>query len=736
MPATDADGAPAERAKAVVSTGPVRVAWGSEGKSGRSAGSGGGSDPTGAAGGSGRTDEEDPAERTARLTAPRRFDETTVLRVLKDLPKPVTGGRAAARRARTQRAGAASGGYQHPWQRWESGALAGVLALAALLYGWGMDHAQLHPYYTAAVRSMAASWHAFVYGGVDVSGSVSVDKLPGGLWPQALSVRIFGPHSWAAALPQVVEGVLTVYLTHRYVRAWAGPVAAAIAALVLTLTPVAVVLDRHNIPDTLLTLLLVLAAGACQKALHNGRFGPLLWCGVWVGLAFQAKMLQAWLVLPAFAAVYLFAGPGGLGRRALRLLPAGLLSLLVSCFWIILVQLTPAGSRPYLDGTSNNNPFTLVFGYNGLSRFGSDPTALGAVAGTSASRTTGNTGLGMLVNHVVGPQISWFLPLALMALVLAVVWGRGEERTEPFRAGFLMWGGWLLVQALIFSASNGNHGYYMVVLAPAIAALAGGGLKLCWNEYHWGEGRARRWALPAGLGFTLVWALWLQSPHHGFTDWMPPLAVMLGFCGVLGLAARGPRTRPRTLRWAFAAGVAATLVAPAVWGFSALNPVYAGADVSPLAGPVGSEFTDLKHHEASVSTVSMNNPTTRDRALLGYLTAHRGGAKYLLAAQAAYSAEPLLRDTPEPILVLGGFTGLTPFPSQTEFASYVTSKQVRYALLTTRRPDTPATRWVKQNCAIVPSEAYGRQNPGSFTLHDCATKPAKPAKPAKRTGKK
>jgi len=138
--------------------------------------------------------------------------------------------------------------------RWERPALAAVLVVAAVLYSWGIGHAALHPFYGAAIRSMAESWRAFFFGGLDASGSITIDKLPGAFWPDAVSVWLFGPHTWAAALPQVVEGVLTVWLLHRIVRAWAGPFAALIAALTLTLTPVTVALNRATIPDTALDL--------------------------------------------------------------------------------------------------------------------------------------------------------------------------------------------------------------------------------------------------------------------------------------------------------------------------------------------------------------------------------------------------------------------------------------------------------------------------------------------------
>ncbi|MEU1518411.1 glycosyltransferase family 39 protein [Streptomyces sp. NPDC005811] len=600
--------------------------------------------------------------------------------------------------------------------RWELPALAAVLVVATVLYAWGIDHAAIHPYYSAAVRSMATSWRALLFGGLDPSGSITIDKLPGALWPEAAAVWLFGPHTWAVALPQVVEGVLTVWLLHRVVRAWAGPFAALIAALVLTLTPVTVVLTRATIPDTTLTLLLVAAAGALDKAVRTGRLLPLITCGVWVGLAFQAKMLQAWLVLPVFAAVHQLAAPGTPSRRALRALLGGAVALVVSCSWMLLVLATPATDRPYLDGTSDNSPFSLVFGYNGLSRFDSDTGAFDAAAGTAASRTTGNTGWGLLINHTVGPQVAWFLPLAVLAAVLGVAWRARQPRTDLPRAGFLLWGGWLAVHVTVFSTSNGNHAYYTSVIAPALAALAGGGLALFRRAYE--AGGRRRVALPSAIVVTVAWALVLDRPTR-FLSWLLPVAVMLAVCGALGLWARGPRTPSRMVHWALAAGILATLVVPAGWAVSCLDPLYAGASTAPVCGPVGTFYHDAVRHRASLRRIGLDRPSARDAALLRYLTAHRRGEKYLLAAQAAYTAAPLLRAASQPVLVMGGFTGNTAFPTIERLDTLFATHQLRYALLTSQRPSTLATLWVRAECSPVPPEAYGRRTNGSLTLYDC-----------------
>src|SRR5580704_16085013 len=170
---------------------------------------------------------------------------------------------------------------------WARPALLCIACIAGLAYAWGADNADLEPFYGAAARSMSSSWHDFLFGAVDPAGTVTVDKLPGALWPQALSLRILGFHVWAVVLPQIVEGVLTVLVLYRAVRRLVGPVGGITAALVLAASPVTVALNRGNVADSLLILLTVLAADATAAALLSGRLRTLLLAGVWVGLAFQ-----------------------------------------------------------------------------------------------------------------------------------------------------------------------------------------------------------------------------------------------------------------------------------------------------------------------------------------------------------------------------------------------------------------------------------------------------------------
>ncbi|MFC4536808.1 glycosyltransferase family 39 protein, partial [Sphaerisporangium dianthi] len=257
--------------------------------------------------------------------------------------------------------------------RWARPALLGVLALAAVLHTWALGrNGYANEYYAAAVLSGTHSWKAFFFGALDAGSFITVDKPPFALWVMGLPARVFGFGAWSMLLPQAVAGVASVGLVHSAVRRALtgahGHAAGLVAALVMTLTPITVAINRDNNPDTVLVLLLVAAAWFCAEAIKTGRMRTLVLCGVLVGAGFMTKMLQAYLVLPAFALVYLYGAPGALLRRLGHLLAAGVALLVSSAWWMAVVDLWPASGRPYIGGSTDNTVWDLVIGYNGLGR--------------------------------------------------------------------------------------------------------------------------------------------------------------------------------------------------------------------------------------------------------------------------------------------------------------------------------------------------------------------------------
>jgi len=253
--------------------------------------------------------------------------------------------------------------------RWAWVGLAAVAGLAALLYGWGLArNGYANEYYAAAVLSMSQSWHAFFYGALDSVGFITVDKPPFAFWVQALSVRLFGLSSWSILLPQALAALGTLLVVYTMTRRQFGAPAATLAGLVLALTPITVAVARVNLPDTILIALMTLGAWASFTAVRSGNLGPLLLGMVCIGLGFNTKMLQAFVVVPAFMGTYLIAAPGSLWRRLAHLTTAGIMLLGVSASWLTIVDSVPPASRPYVGGSSDNSVLDLALGYNGLGR--------------------------------------------------------------------------------------------------------------------------------------------------------------------------------------------------------------------------------------------------------------------------------------------------------------------------------------------------------------------------------
>nr|ADU56149.1 hypothetical protein CA915-28 [uncultured organism CA915] len=254
--------------------------------------------------------------------------------------------------------------------RWARPVLLGIALIALVLYAWNLRRADFAPLYSDAVKSMSGSWRAFLFGAADPQATYTLDKLAGSFVPQVVSAKIFGYHAWSLALPQVIEGVISVLVLYRVIRRWAGVVPGLLGAGIFTLTPVTASLFGHSMADGALVMCLILAADSYQRAVLQGRLRSLIWSGVWVGVAFQTKSLQAWVILPALAIGYLLSAPIQLRRRMQHLGLAGVVMLAVSLSWVMLYTVTPADQRPYVSGSTNNSAFAMVFGYNGLSRLG------------------------------------------------------------------------------------------------------------------------------------------------------------------------------------------------------------------------------------------------------------------------------------------------------------------------------------------------------------------------------
>ncbi|GHE14099.1 glycosyltransferase family 39 protein [Klenkia taihuensis] len=585
--------------------------------------------------------------------------------------------------------------------RWVRPSLVTLLAATGVLYVWDLAASGwANAFYAAAAQAGSQSWEAFFYGSSDAANSITVDKPPASLWVMDLSVRVFGLNSWSLLVPQALMGTATVGVVYLAVRRVAGAGAGLLAGAVTTTTPVAVLMSRFDNPDALLVLLLTLAAYLMVRALQSGRRATLVGVGVLVGFAFLTKTLQALLVVPGFALVWLVCAPSTFRRRLVDLLLAGAAVVAAGGWWVAVVELVPAGSRPFIGGSQTNSVWELIWGYNGLGRLTGDET--GSVGGGGG---WGETGLGRLFGYDVGGQVAWLLPAALvLGAAGLVVLGRAA-RTDVRRSGLLVWASWLVVTGLVFSLMAGIfHAYYTVALAPAIGAVVGTGGALLWSRRRHPAARLVLAATAAGTGW---WASDLLGRTPWFLPWLAPTVLAAGLVAGAGLLA--VHVLPRLLAGLVAtAAVLAALGGPVAFALqTAATPhtgsiVTAGPDAATRFGPArtaptGGGFSlGTPPPTATAGTATTSAPTARGGSgqlstrgnLLGasdpterVVAALRSNASaytWVAAAVGSQSAAGFQLATGDPVMAVGGFNGSDPSPTLAQFQQYVAEGQIHW----------------------------------------------------------
>jgi len=553
-----------------------------------------------------------------------------------------------------------------PLPRPELGAL---LLLAAVLNLWALDvNGWANEYYSAAVRSMSESWNAFLFGTFDSSGVMTVDKPPMALWVQALSVRAFGFHPLAILVPQALMGIGTVALTYDLVRRRFGRRAGFVAGLVLALTPITVAISRHNNPDALLILCCVGALWALVRALEDGRTRWLVLSGALVGLGFETKMAVALMVVPGIVAAYLWVAPRGRPRAVRQLLAGGAAMVVAGGFWPVIVALTPASDRPWISGTADNSIWSLILGYNGLGRLtgqagGPGGNAMGG--GPGGGIFGGETGWLRLLDSSMGGQAGWFLGFALVSGA-AVLAASRLRRADPRTGWLIAVGGAFLTTAVAFSFAQGIfHPYYVSVLAPFTAALAGAGAA----QLAAGD-RVARILAPLAVVAGVLAEIKVLGDNPGSLAWLPDALLAAGVAAIAALAFLPQRAI------VLGAAVGVLAIAPAVWSaqtlghatngtFPAGGPQTAGiGSGGPPGGGVGGGGGMFGGDSSALSEA------------LAYTRAHGGGT---IAVSSQSGAGTQVIDAAE-VAAIGGFSGNESEVTAQWLADAVRDGKIRWVL--------------------------------------------------------
>ncbi|NRD78932.1 glycosyltransferase family 39 protein [Bacillus sp. BRMEA1] len=636
---------------------------------------------------------------------------------------------------------------------WHHLGLALILILSVILNFYKLGQEGIgNTYYSAAVKSMLDSWHNFFFNSFDPKGFITIDKPPVDFWFQALSAYIFGFKGWSLFLPQALAGVFAVALLYHLVARVFGRGAGLLAALFLAITPIVVAADRTNEVDSMLMFVSLIATWALSKAVEQKQLKWLIISFFIVGVGFNIKMMEAFLVLPAFYLYYLITPKISWKKKFVHLMAATVVLLTVSLSWSVIVDSIPSDQRPYVGSTQDNSMVTLAIGYNGINRLlgqqrgGQGNSHFGAQQGqqfggwnntSNAYRNsgmnsnnrmdrminsggsqfmrarmnnggnsfsgygqTGNPGpLRLLTTPELDGQLSWLLPGDLIAII-SLLWGT-SIRTAPDRKRqtVILWAVWVLTMLVFFSVAKRFSSYYMVMMAPGIAALAGAGFKQMWCQWR-EQGKVEKWFLPIALLGTVFFEI---SIVWKYPAWRGPLSIGIGLLAILALFClllNKTMVKKSISILAAIMGVCALVAAPSAW---AMTPIeYGGSVTKPFAGP------ELQNQHGR-DEVSVNS------RLENYLKANYHNGTYLVATLNATSAAPIILDTGLPVMAMGGFMGNDPALSVEKLQKLVNEGQIRYFLIQGRSfggQQSEVLNWIKNNCTVVPTNKWQNSQSG------------------------
>ena len=587
--------------------------------------------------------------------------------------------------------------------------LAAITAAAAALRLILIGKVAPDPFYDAAVRSMGLSWHNFFFGAFEPGASMSIDKPPVDLWLQVVSVKVFGFSSTTLKFPEAFAGIATVPLLFLAVRRMWNATAGLAAAAALAVLPIDVITSRSDTMDAVMMMLIVLALVLILRACDTGRLRWLLAGAAVMGLAFDVKILESLVALPALAVIALLGFPAARGRRALALAAAGAMYLVVALAWLSATLLVPAHDRPWAIGATNGSAWNAVFVFNGTDRLGGkspEPQFTVYEAGHKYPVATQSerdhipivppspTRLLARIGPLSGERLGMELLAALLLGIPALLWGlrrrratpQGEEgeaeATEPVErrvrlavaAGL---GVWLLTGIVLFSHMARLHPRYVEGLVPAVAATLGIGA--AWASEA--RGRARLVVLAVSLAVVVFYGERLL--YGTSSEWWISLAGALGALAVATLA-RWHRVR---------ASLRAVMAPPGVLALTLC---------AVLTISVGTDITAIKNHVTDAGYVGAL-PVQEQRLVSNYLRAHQGRARYEVAAQSATQIGSLIVQDARPIVILTSY-GARVFTTVDKLEHLIAAGDVRYAFLNSPCPHPTSATAAKNPACSAPAQ--------------------------------
>jgi 4-amino-4-deoxy-L-arabinose transferase-like glycosyltransferase len=595
-----------------------------------------------------------------------------------------------------------------PVRAYEWVLLGAITAAAAALRLVLIGKVQPDPFYDAAVRSMGLSWHNFFFGAFEPAASVSIDKPPVDLWLQVLSVKLFGFSNSALKLPEAFAGIAAVPLLFLAVRRMWSTTAGLAAAVSLAVLPVEVITSRSDTMDAVMMVLIVLALLLILRACDTGRSRWLFAGAAVMGLAFDVKILESLVALPALVVIALLGFPAPPARRMLKIAAAGAVYVVVALAWLTATLLVPAHERPWAIGSTNGSAWNAVFVFNGSERLGGkspepqftvyEPGHKYPVA-TQSQRdhipivTPSPTRLLARIGPLSGERLGMQLLAALLLGIPALLWGvlrrrvavgeddeeadedEGERRMRVAAAAGLAL--WLLTGIVLFSHMARLHPRYVEGFVPAVAATLGIGA--AWASQA--RGRARPIVLVVSLVGVVVYGRWLL--YETSSEWWISFITALAALALAALA-----------RWPAVPRRARSAIAP--------MGVLVAVLCSVLAISVGADITAIDDHVSDAGYVGAL-PVQEQRLVSNYLRAHQGSARYEVAAQSATQIGSLIVQDARPIVILTSY-GARVFTTVDELKRLIAAGEVRYAFLNSPCPHPTSPTAAKNPACSAPAQ--------------------------------
>lgn len=634
---------------------------------------------------------------------------------------------------------------------WELTAITVIILLAAGLRFSNLDAlGYVNHYYTAGVESMLQSWHNFFFVAAEPGGSVTIDKPPVGLWLQVISAYFFGVNGFSVLLPELLAGTISIGVLYHLVRRSFGILPGLVAALALAITPIVVATDRNNTIDSTLILTLLLATWAFIKATETGKLRFLFLGVALVGIGFNIKMLQAYLPLPAFYALYFLGSSETFWRKAGKLVLATVLLLTISLSWAIAVDLTPADQRPYVGSSSNNSELDLIVGYNGAQRllgmfrggngnlrdgagnsqnngqlpgagnppaFGPDGSPQDGNAfppnggdGTNVTRPNGRGGFNIgqpgalrLFIAPLNKEVSWLLPLGLVSAILLAAGTRWRWQLSSKHQALVLWGGWLITCAVFFSIAGFFHEYYLSMLGAPLAALVGIGFGELW-DLHKERPVLSASALGIAAVATVTFQIYTANAVLQNIWWLPGIVFFI-ILGLTALSVSVAKKNTFALKTGFVSIIAAVLLTPGIW--SVYTVLSSSQNQSLPSSYSGGEIGPVVQRGLQINA-----------ALLDYLQTNTINTRYLMAVPSSMQGADYVLATGRPVLYMGGFNGQDDVVSKEDLAQLVADGELRYIYWSAndRGPgagDAELSTWITSSCGVVAGFDTTTQNQGA-----------------------